>query len=131
MDDELRDYFDEQMDQVIARLPIKLRELLDQVPLYVEDYPSKKMRAEMGVRRRDELQGLYSGTALPDRTTDQGASVSEVIYLFREGILALSTTTDGQIDELALREQIRVTLLHELGHHFGLNEQQLEELGYG
>jgi len=130
MDDELREYFDAQMDCVIERLPAKLRELLDQVPLYVEDYPSKKLRAEMGVRRRDELQGLYSGVSLPDRSLDQPASLSEVIYLFREGILALCTRR-GAVDEDMLREQIRITLLHELGHHYGLNEQDLDKLGYG
>jgi len=130
MDDELREYFDAQMDGVIERLPAKLRELLDQVPLYVEDYPSKKLRAEMGIRRRDELQGLYSGVSLPDRSLDQPASLSEVIYLFREGILALCTRR-GAVDEDMLREQIRITLLHELGHHYGLNEQDLDKLGYG
>jgi len=131
MNDELRAYFDRQMDQVIAQLSVKLRELLDQVPLYVEDYPSKKIRAAMGVRRRDDLQGLYSGVALPDRSLDQPASLSEVIYLFREGIFAISTRRSGEIDERVLREQIRITLLHELGHHFGLDEQQLDDLGYG
>lgn len=130
MHDELRDYFDEQLDWVIERLSPKLRELLDQVPLYVEDYPSKKMRDAMGVRRRDDLQGLYSGVALPDRSLDQPPSLSEVIYLFREGILAMCADRQG-IDEAELREQIRITLLHELGHHFGLSEQDLEELGYG
>lgn len=130
MDDELRAYFDEQMDRVVEQLPPRLRELLEQVPLYVEDYPSKRIRAEMGVRRRDELQGLYSGVALPDRSLDQPASLSEVIYLFREGILAMCTRR-GTINEGILREQIRITLLHELGHHFGLDEQDLEELGYG
>lgn len=130
MDEELRAYFDEQLDWVVERLSPALRRMLDEVPLYVEDYPSKKMRARMGVRRRDHLQGLYSGIALPDRSVDVPPMLSEVIYLFREGILALSQSHDG-IDEDELREQIRITLLHELGHHFGLNEADLERLGYG
>lgn len=131
LDDDLRDYFDAQMDAVIERLPARVRELLDEVPLYVEDYPSKRIRAEMGVRRRDELQGLYSGVPLPERTLDQAPVLSEVIYLFREGILSLASDRAGAIDEASLREQIRITLLHELGHHFGMTETQLDELGYG
>lgn len=131
LDDDLRDYFDAQMDAVIERLPARVRELLDEVPLYVEDYPSKRIRAEMGVRRRDELQGLYSGVPLSERTLDQAPVLSEVIYLFREGILSLASDRAGAIDEASLREQIRITLLHELGHHFGMTETQLDELGYG
>lgn len=131
LDDDLRDYFDAQMDAVIERLPARVRELLEEVPLYVEDYPSKRIRAEMGVRRRDELQGLYSGVPLPERTLDQAPVLSEVIYLFREGILSLASDRAGAIDEASLREQIRITLLHELGHHFGMTETQLDELGYG
>lgn len=130
MHEELRDYFDEQLSRVIEQLSPQLRELLEQVPLYVEDYPSKKLREAMGVRRRDSLQGLYSGVALPDRSLEQPPSLSEVIYLFREGILALCTEREA-IDEAELREQIRITLLHELGHHFGLTEQDLQNLGYG
>ena len=131
MDDDLRDYFDQQLEWVLRHLSAKFRELLDQVPLYVEDFPSKKMLRKLGVRHRHELQGLYSGVALTNRSVDLPPSLSEVIYLFREGICNLALDDEGQIDQDELREQIRITLLHELGHHFGLDERQLDELGYG
>lgn len=131
MDDETREYFDQLLEEVIDGLPARLRELLQQVPLYVEDYPSKRVRQSLGVRRRDELQGLYTGVPLTERTLDLPPMLSEVIYLFREGILALACDESGEIDEDELRRQMRITLLHELGHHFGLDEQDLGELGYG
>ena len=56
--------------------------------------------------------------------------LSEAIYLFREGIFNLAADRRGRIDEEELREQIRVTILHELGHHHGLDEDDLAELGY-
>ena len=130
MDDELRAYFDAQMDLVIAQLPAKLRELLDQVPLYVEDYPSREVMREMGVRRRNQLCGLYSGVPLIDRSVEQAPHLSDVVQIYREGILALATDERGETDETELREQIRVTILHELGHYHGLDEDELARLGY-
>lgn len=62
---------------------------------------------------------MHSGT-LPD-----------VITIYREGILRASADRRGRISNDRLREQIRITILHELGHHHGMTEDDLEELGYG
>ena len=61
----------------------------------------------------------------------QSGQLSDVVQLYREGIMQQSAGRDGFVDEAELHRQIRITLLHELGHHHGLTEDDLEEMGYG
>ena len=130
MDLNLREYFDRQLEQVLPAMPARVHQLLDQVPLVVEDYPSRAVLRKMGVRCRSHLCGLYTGIPITERSVHHSGTLSDVIHIYREGILALATRPDGTIDEQELREQIRITILHELGHHHGLGERELEELGY-
>ncbi len=128
---ELRDYFDQQLEAVLETLPQQVHDLFEQVPLFVEDYPSEKVMRQMNVRRRENLCGLYTGIPLTNRRVDHSGVLSDVIHVFREGVLAQSLDATGEINERELRRQIRITVLHELGHHHGLDEDQLSELGYG
>jgi predicted Zn-dependent protease with MMP-like domain len=130
MDRQLRDFFDQQLEWVMARVPARVHELLRDVTMYVEDYPSPSIMKQMGVRRRDGLCGLYSGIPLTQRHVEISGVLSDAIYIYREGILQMATNRSGAIDRDELRRQIRITVLHELGHHHGLDEQALEELGY-
>ncbi len=130
MNPELRDYFDRQLDEVMAHMPPRVHELLAEVTMYIEDYPSRKMMRDLGIRRRSELCGLYIGTPLTRQSIESSGQLSDAIYVFREGVLALARDRRGQIDEPELQRQIRITILHELGHYHGLDEHELEELGY-
>lgn len=130
MKPELRDYFDQQLDDVMAQMPPRVHALLEEVTMYVEDHPSRKMMQEMGVRHRSQLCGLYTGVPLTERHVELSGVLSDAIYIFREGILALARDRRGRIDAQELRRQIRITVLHELGHYHGLDEEDLEELGY-
>ena len=130
MEPEQRKYFDEQLEQVLSQLPQRVHELLREVPLYVEDHPSREMMLELGVRRRRHLCGLYTGIPLTQRSINHGGVLSDVIHVFREGVLAMATDERGRIDQRELRRQIRITILHELGHHHGLGEDELRSLGY-
>jgi predicted Zn-dependent protease with MMP-like domain len=130
MDQELRQYFDEQIDLVLAELPQQVHDLLDEVPMIVEDYPSPQVMRTMGVRRRSDLCGLYTGIPLTQRSIEHAGQLSDAVHLFREGILSMATDRRGRIDEPELRRQIRITILHELGHHHGFDEDDLEALGY-
>ncbi len=131
MDADLRRYFDQQMDEVVQALPEPVHRLLDEVTMYVEDYPSREVMRQLRVRRRDRLCGLYTGIPLESRSIEHSGVLSDAVHIYREGILALASDRHGRIDQEALRHQIRVTVLHELGHHFGMSERELRELGYG
>lgn len=130
MSEALRRFFDSHLEKVLRELPREARVLLEDVSLIVADHPSREIMREMGIRYRDELCGLYSGTPLPERSVELSGVPSDVIYLYREGILALSRDAGGEVREVELREQMRITILHELGHYHGFDEERLERLGY-
>jgi predicted Zn-dependent protease with MMP-like domain len=131
MNAKLRQLFDSELETVLAEAPQQVRDLLDKVPLVVEDYPSRAVMRRTRVRRRSALCGLYTGIPLIHRSVEQWGVPSDVIHIYREGILSLSRKRDGAISLPKLRRQIRVTILHELGHHHGMTERELGELGYG
>jgi predicted Zn-dependent protease with MMP-like domain len=130
MDPQAREYFDEQLERVLPKLPQRVHELLREVPLYVEDHPSREMMRKLGFRARRRLCGLYTGVPLTERSVAQNPVLSDVIHIYREGIWAMATDEDGRINQRELRRQIRKTILHELGHHHGLDEGELRSLGY-
>ena len=130
MNGELRDYFDRHLEAVVDALPPRVHQLLDEVPMFIEDYPSQEMLRDLGIPHRAGLCGLYTGIPLTNRRIEQSGVLSDVIHIFREGILGMATDGRGNIDEAELRNQIRITVLHELGHHHGLGEEELESMGY-
>ncbi len=119
---------DEQFDGVIERaieeLPEQFREGLEQVMIDVMDLPDRQTLQEMKVHRHG-LLGLYRGVPLPDRSVSMPLDMPARIVLYKKNIERACTSRDEMV------EQIRVTLLHEIGHHFGFDEDDLDELGYG
>lgn len=136
LDEKTRRRFDTILEEVLDQLPQWVRDLIDEVPLHVEDYPSDEMLHRMHILHREQLCGLYTGIPLTERSVDQSGTMPDVVTIYREGVLnaaanahganSFATATDNR-----LRREIRITLLHELGHHHGLNEDDLSELGYG
>ena len=137
MRDDLRARFDDLLDDVVANLPGRVHDLLDEVPIIVDDEPPEPVLRDLvnewsheGVTAealRDELCGLHTGVPLTERSVEAAADLPEEIRLFRRGIV---THAGGWDVPDAIREEIRITVLHEIGHHFGLDEDDLAELGY-
>ena len=125
-----RERFDNQVDKVLADMPPQVHELLERVPLHVEDHPSEEVMIDRGVEYLDDLCGLYTGIPLTQRSIEHSGTLPDVVTIYREGILSAAADRDGQIRNRRLREEIRITILHELGHHHGLTEGDLRELGY-
>lgn len=126
-----RERFDRLFDNVLAQMPPQVHELIERVPLHLEDYPSHEVMVRTGVRYRDQLCGLYTGIPLTEKSIEHSATLPDVVTLYREGILNAARDRRGRVGKERLREQMRITLLHELAHHHGLDEDELEELGYG
>lgn len=127
--------------QVINALPQHLAALIDEVPVIVDDAPDPALiatlRAEWDVEENAsdqeialELCGLHTGRMLTERSVVDPMDLPEHIHLFRTGIIAEAGGWVGQDADDRVYEEIAVTLLHEIGHHFGLEEEDLEELGY-
>lgn len=127
----LRDQFDDLLEDVLAAMPSWINELVDEVPLVVDDYPTPEILNRMGIQHRQQLCGLYTGIPLTERSVWQSGTLPDRIMIYREGILNAAANQGGQVTPDSLREQIRITVLHELGHHHGLDEDDLTELGYG
>ena len=129
MNSDDRARFDALFEQVLAELPHSIRERFERTPVIIEDEPSFQQREELGLVDGDDLCGLHSGVPLTERSIEHPDDEFETIQIFRRGII---TAAGGWIaGERAVQREIRITLLHEIGHHFGLDEDDLEALGYG
>jgi predicted Zn-dependent protease with MMP-like domain len=120
---------EKRFQQIIAdaldSLPNKFREAMANIAVVVEDWPDEDILAHMGIDSKNDLFGLYHGTPLPERNHEDGAMLlPDVITLYRRPLEHACRT------ESELRREIRITLLHEIGHYFGLDEERLGELGY-
>lgn len=125
-----RDEFDKMVEEVVEGLPAIVREYMEEVPLVVEDRASAELLAEVDCDDPLELQGLHLGPDLSNRSVDHGSEYPEQVMLFREAIVELARDDSGRVRTPEIRRQIRITILHEYGHHVGLGEDELRELGY-
>ena len=114
-----------EVGRVIERLPRSFRERLLNVEYVVEERPSiELLRAEGLDPRHDTLYGIYQGIPLPDRSSLDPPLLPDKITIFAEPLL------EDFPDPEELREEIRLTVLHEIAHYFGMDEEEIEDLGY-
>ena len=114
-----------EVGRVIERLPRSFRERLLNVEFVVEERPSiELLRAEGLDPRHDTLYGIYQGVPLPDRSSLDPPLLPDKITIFAEPLL------EDFPDPEELREEIRLTVLHEIAHYFGMDEEEIEDLGY-
>ena len=107
--------FDELVEQAFAGVPAELVALLDNVVLFVEDDAPPD---------DPHLLGLYDGVPLTERDHTYGGVVPDRIFVFRNPTLAVCET------EADVVEEVRITVVHEIAHHFGIDDARLHELGY-
>lgn len=131
MTDEDRDRFDAFVEIEIGRLPHQFRALIEELSIIVLDEPEDDVLEEFGLTRAqaDELCGLHTGIANTDRSIEDQTLPTQ-IHLFRSGIVAAAGGWDDREGSRQVREEIRITLLHEIGHQMGLEEDDLDRLGY-
>lgn len=106
------------MEEALASLPPQFAELLDNVAVVVEEEPSEHDR-ELLEDPDDELLGIYRGVALTRRTHDMLPMLPDQIAIFRGPINRVSRT------RYRAMQQIRETVIHELGHYFGLHDHEM------
>jgi predicted Zn-dependent protease with MMP-like domain len=101
------------VEQAVAALPDELSRLMRNVALVVDHYAAD-----------EDLLGCYDGVPLTERLSDYGAVMPDRITLFRRAICAQCDTEQQVIDE------VRTTVVHEVAHHFGIEDERLHELGW-
>ena len=111
-----RERFEELVAEALDTIPPELADLMDNVAIFVEDDAPQD---DPG------LLGLYEGTPLTERDTSYAAgTLPDRISIFRKPILAACDSDEGVVEE------IRITVVHEIAHHFGIDDERLHELGY-
>ena len=131
MNQSKREYFDKQVEWVLARLPQNMLHLLKEAPLHVEDQPSKRLMRELEIDDAEELCGYFRGVPTNTNLFRDYMPTPSSVTIFRRGIVTAARDEEGIIRRNELREQIRITILHELAHMLGMDEQEVEEIGYG
>ncbi len=120
-----RERFGQLVESALAELPEPFASFLEEVPIEIRTRPTPEQLARAGLAEDDLLFGLYVGHPRTQRSVEHSGVMPDVIYIFQEDH---ELACDSE-DELA--RQIRITVLHEIGHHFGMDEDDLEKLGYG
>jgi predicted Zn-dependent protease with MMP-like domain len=117
-----REAFEQLVAGALATIPRRFRDAMKNLAIVVEDEPSREILEDMEVEPTDTLLGLYQGTPLTERSWDYGNSLPDRILLFQG---PLERESEGE-DDLVVT--IAETLIHEIGHYFGLSEEQIEEI---
>ena len=117
--------FEELVEQAIADLPEQFATFLEEVPIEVHTRPSVKLLRELGMEDDELLMGLYRGVDRTRRSVEDSGRLPDVIYVFQEDHELVCDSREQLVEE------VRKTVLHEIGHHFGMTEEDLDELGYG
>ena len=112
-----REQFEELVGIALDEVPPELAALMDNVAVFVEDEPP--------AGEPDDLLGLYDGTPLTDRDSNYAGVLPDRITIFMCPTLRICETYDDVVDE------VHVTVVHEIAHHFGIDDARLHELGYG
>jgi predicted Zn-dependent protease with MMP-like domain len=117
--------FDKILHQAILDLPAMFRESLQNVAIVVEEWPPDWLLEELDIVPGGTLYGFYHGIPLPERSFLDSGNLPDKISVYRGPL-------EGDfLDPGELARQIRVTLLHEIGHYFGMDEEDLARFGYG
>ena len=114
------DEFESFVVETLERLPAWVHDALDNIDVLVLDEPDASLDPDA-----EGLLGLYAGVPLPERGSDYVGELPDVIYVFRQPHLALGLPPD------ALRDEIVTTLVHEIAHYFGIDDDHLHQLGWG
>jgi len=112
--------FEAVVQQVMDTLPDWVHEALEHIEIRVTDEPGEE--AEPG---EEDLLGLYVGTPLTERSLDDVGDLPDIIYVYRLPHLDMELSADE------LREEIATTLIHEIAHYFGIDDDHLDDIGWG
>ncbi len=114
------DEFEAAVQRVMDRLPAWVHQSLENVEIRIQDEPDESLGPEAW-----DLLGLYDGIPLTERSVDDSGNLPDVIYIFRNAHLEMNLPREELIDEIA------TTLVHEIAHYFGIDDDHLDEIGWG
>ena len=117
-----RKQFEDLVESALRRLPRPFRERLKNIAVVVEDWADEETLEDMGIEPPDTLYGLYRGIDLTRRDTSYGNVLPDTIHIYQGPI----EEDCGDAEEMA--ELVRDTVIHEIGHYFGLDDDTMEDI---
>jgi len=114
--------FEKYVAEALASIPRTFRDAMQNIAIVVEDEPSPDLLDDMEIEPPDTLLGLYQGTPLTERRWDYGNALPDRVLIFQ------GPHERSADDEDDLVTAIGETLIHEIGHYFGMSEEQIEEI---
>lgn len=109
--------------EMFARLPGEFRSLCEDVIIRVDDFATEEVLDELGAETEFDVLGLFQGIGLPQRSSQDVAPMPNMIWLYRRPILDYWAEHDDSLGEI-----VRHVLVHEIGHHFGLSDDDMEAI---
>lgn len=116
--------FDRIVRRSIRRIPAEIRRHLENILISVQKRPTVEMLDEMGLPADEPLLGVYWGVSLMDRSITDPPLMPDTIFLFQEPLEEMCASPEE------LEEQIEITVVHEVAHAIGIDEDTLADLGY-
>jgi predicted Zn-dependent protease with MMP-like domain len=110
-------------DAAYSRLPAHFRELCGDVVIRIEDFPSEEILQDMGIESPFDLLGLYHGVDLARRSVMDVTTVFEMVFLYRRPMLDYWAEHEETLGAI-----LTYVLVHEIGHHFGLSDADMERI---
>lgn len=115
--------FEDLVEKAVDGLPPSIQDLLENVTVLVQHFPTREQMQANGVPNKWSLHGLYEGVPLTQRNTSYGMVLPDRITIFKDPLEA------GGGSEEALTRRVQRTVLHEIAHHFGISDERLKEMG--
>jgi predicted Zn-dependent protease with MMP-like domain len=120
-----RRQFEALVDKALRKLPRTFRQRISNIAVVVEDWADAETLAEMGIEPPDTLYGLYRGIDLTRRDSSYGNVMPDVITIYQGPI------EEDAADEQEMAEIVRETVVHELGHYVGLDDETMHRIEDG
>jgi predicted Zn-dependent protease with MMP-like domain len=120
-----REEFEQLVAEAVAMLPAEFRQRMVNIEVLVDDWATPAQRRSVGLRPNETLFGLYEGVPHTRRSTHYNLAMPDRIWIFQGPI---ERAYGG--DRERLRREVGRVVLHEIAHHFGIDDDRLEELGY-
>jgi predicted Zn-dependent protease with MMP-like domain len=117
-----RDEFASLIEEALTLIPENFREAMRNIAIIVEEYPPADLLEEMEIEAPDTLYGLYLGTPITERRWDDGNREPDQIVLYQ------GPHEEDALNEDDLVAMVAETLIHEIGHYFGMSEEEIQEV---
>ena len=119
-----RRVFEKLVEKALERLPEEFRQALDNLAIVIEDWPDPAIVEEITGDSEEVLYGLFTGTPLPERRFDDSGDLPAVIALYQGPL------EEDFLEPAELAREVEITLVHELAHFMGFDEDVVREYGY-